>query len=178
MNPDEKILEAKDMRNIIHERGLYSEERANEASIEFIRLEVQIATLLLGLTGVFWNLYSSNLKGVAIASTAAIILIKIAFSFILFFLVGSLSVGLIQLKRVEKFWDGVSLTRTVRFNKWHDVIAKKTTFEEAHAYHEGTKIEGGAMIQTPKWPWILQSVFLGISITLIFGIAIAFVVVS
>lgn len=174
MNDQDKIEEAKDIRFIIHEKEQYSEERSNEAALEFSRLEVQVAVVLLGLTGVFWNTYSNDLK----YNIDSINLIKFCFAFVLFLLVCSLALGLLHLKVTEKFWDHISLTRSMRFNKWHEVILKKTTFEEASAYQDGTRIGNSIMVQVPQWTWVLQSVLLGVAIIIILTMAIVFIVVS
>ncbi len=171
--PDEKE-EAINIRYIIHEKEQYSEARASEASLEFSRLEVQLAIVLLGLTGVFWNMYSSNLITVIDSEN----LVKFFFALVLFLLVCSLSLGLLHLKVTEKFWDQVSLVRTMRFQKWGEVISKKISYGEAAAYQEGTKIGNGVMIEVPKWAWILQSTLLGISIIIILVMAIMFIVLN
>ncbi len=169
MNEKEEIEEAKNIRYIIHEKELYSEERANEASIEFSRLEIQIAVLLLGVIGAFVKLYLDSMGSNSI---------KVAIISALLLLVGSLVLGLLHLKRSEKFWDDVSLTRELRYSNWQKVIRGDTSYKEAIAFHEGTKVGGGPMISVPTWIWILQSVLLGIAVFIILVLAVKFIVAT
>ncbi|MDO8660042.1 MAG: hypothetical protein Q7K54_05620, partial [Candidatus Parcubacteria bacterium] len=160
---DKIIQEARDIRLIIHEQEIFSEERSNEAALEFTRLEVQIAVILFGLVGV----YLGSLKGTTP-------LVKTAFAVTIFSLIGSLALGLLHLKIIEGFWDGISSKRELRKKEWSKVINKgtSTSFENALLFQEGTKMGGSHMVAVPKWTWILQSVLLGISIITISIISI------
>src|SRR5271168_373763 len=116
MEEKDKIEEAINKRMITHERCLYSEEKSNDVAVEFIRLVVQIAVVMFAIVGVFWNVFDNDLTNKSFGnSVATIILIKTAFALILFFLIGSLALGLLHLKRDEKFWDEVSNQRDLRF---------------------------------------------------------------
>src|SRR3989344_1090360 len=158
MEDKEKIHEAQNTRTITCEGIMYSQGRSNEASIEFIKLQVQLATLLLGLTGIFWNVYTNSLEDISPTN-----LLKIAFIIVLFLLIGSITMGLLYLKIVERHWDELTSNKALRFSKWEQVIRKRITFEEAVSFHEGTNLGSGHMIYTPNWPWIIQSILLGLS---------------
>ncbi len=188
MTPEEKLEkvetmmldEAKEVRALIHENTQYPQERANEASIEFIKLEVQLATLLLGLTGVFWNVYASKSLPSGLGNFE-----KISFTIVFFFLIGSLALGLLYLKIVERYWDRVTHTKAIQFNKWQEVIREKISFAdakikfgEAIAYQSGTKLDKGLMVYTPDWPWILQTILLAVSLAIIFCLAVKLIVIS
>lgn len=174
MDENEKIEEAKTMREMLQNSLQYPQERANEASIEFIKLEVQLATLLLGLIAVFWNIYSNHVT----TGTHLENYVKISFAIVLFLLIGSITLGLLYLKIVEKHWDGITSTRVIRFEKWQEVTRKETSYEKALSFHDGNRAGQGLMIFTPEWPWVFQTIFLGVSLAIIFFLAIKLIVVS
>lgn len=163
----EKVEEARHLRYILHEKEQYSEERSAEAAIEFSRLEVQVTIVLLGIMGVLGN--SINLHEFSE-------LRKFCLAFVLFLLVLSLTLGLLHLKVTEQFWDQISLTRAMRFNKWNEVVLRKASFQEALAYQEGTKIGNGTMVRVPEWTWKLQTICLGVAIVILLTIAISCIV--
>lgn len=165
---DEQVKEARDIRCILHERELFAEECSTESALEFTKLEVQIAIVILGIIGV----YLDNFKALLGASS----FLKGVFFVTIFSLIGSLAIGLLHLKILEKFWEKMAARRELRFQEWYLFIINKTTFEEAMAYQEGTKMGAGQMVDVPKWTWILQSVFLGIGIVTISALSIYFII--
>ncbi len=174
-DPDQ-VKNAVAIRAIMHEKAMFSEEQSAEISNEFTRLEVQIATLLLAITGVLWGALDQDPP--FLPGSDSLLLLKTCFALTLFFLIGSLTLGLLHLKRTEKFWDEISNRRNIRFERWDAVVKGKDSFAEAVAFQEGTKQGGGVMAYTPRWTWILQSVFLGIAIGLLFILAMVLIVVS
>jgi hypothetical protein len=171
---DDKLEEAKTTRKILQGTIQYPQERANEASIEFIKLEVQLATLLLGLIAVLWNVYTSPLP----LGSHLQAYIKISFAVVLFLLIGSIMLGLLYLKIVEKHWDRITATTASQYRKWREVIRKETSYEKALAFQEGTNANSGPMIYTPEWPWILQTVLLSTSLAIIFFLAVKLITTS
>lgn len=165
MSGKEKIESSRDMRETLQRNILFAEDRAAQASDEFTRLEVQIATILFAFLSIFWNSFSKSLTSF---SDGQILSLKVFFAVILLCLITSLIMGLIHLKRSEKFWDGMILQRIRRYDEWTKAARKQVTFEEADAFHEGAVMgKGGHMITAPQWTWILQSVFLGFAVLLI-----------
>lgn len=174
MTPEEKIEEAKTIRCMTYQGSQYPQERANEASIEFIKLEVQLATLLLGLTSIFWNSYSGLLPD----GEHLGIFTKISFALVLFFLIGSIMLGLLYLKIVERYWDRITNNRARRFEKWQKVVRKEANFEEAVSFQEGANTSDGLMTYTPEWPWIIQTILLLVSLGIIFCLAVKLIIVN
>ena len=179
MTPEEEkeknranIEEAKAMRLIMQEGAIYSQGRANESSVEFIRLQVQLASLLLALTGIFWNVYYPE------GDPSLGNYTKIAFALVLFLLIGSITLGLLYLKIVERHWDSITRNNALRFNKWQKVIRGEATYEQGIAFHEGACEEKGLMIYTPDWPWVIQTILLGVSLAIIFCLAVKLIIVS
>lgn len=159
---------ARDMRAITDTAKCQSEDKAFSTSTEFVRLEVQIATLLFALVGVFLDTLSHqanlNFLGAKIALAVAVISLII-----------SLIMGLLHLKREERFLDSITHQRVMRTNKWKEAVEGTISFETAKAFHEGTTMGRGPVISSPQWPWILQTIFLGIGITFLFSLLLAFI---
>lgn len=99
---------------------------------------------------------------------------KISFSFALLSLIGSLALGLLHLKSTEKFWDAVLHQRIIRLKQWNRATKNEVSFEQADAYQQGTTLERGSILYSPSWTWIMQTIFLGISILLLYALAIVF----
>lgn len=157
LTPEEKMQEARDSRDIFRDGRQFAEQRSEEVADEFIRLEVQISALIFTVTGF---IVSSFVKGGSLDG----FWMKLAICVALISLVLSLVMGMLQLKRVEWFWDFFLRQRDLRFREWRKVARKETTFEEAMAFERGTALERGNIILTPRWGWILQTVFLGIGV--------------
>jgi len=171
ITPQEIRENTRDIRDIMHSNQLSAEQRTSLLADEFTRLEVQIATVLFAFSGIFWSSFSDNLGDF---SLTAIFVMKISFSFALLSLIGSLTLGLLHLKSAEKFWDTVLHQRIIRLKQWNKVARKEVSFEQADAYHQGTAMEQGSILYSPSWTWIMQSIFLGISILLLYALAMVF----
>lgn len=147
--------------------------RGGELSDEFTRLEVQIATILTA----FATLFLSNFANITKEKTFSDIILfglKLMFSSSLFFLILSLIMGLLHIKRKEQFWDDAMHMKSVRHKKWLSTIKKENAFEQAMSYHEGTAMERGVVIHSPKWTWILQTICLGIAVIQLFALFLIF----
>lgn len=160
MSSEAKIQEARDSREIFRAGRQFAEQRSEEVADEFIRLEVQISALLFTLTGF---IVSSFVKGGSLDGFWMKLFVCIS----LFSLVLSLIMGMLQLKRVEWFWDFFLRQRDIRFREWRKVAKGQTSFAEAEAFERGTALERGNIITSPRWGWILQTVFLGIGIAIL-----------
>ena len=170
MTDDEKIQNARDIRDIIQQNLLWAEQRSSGIADEFIRLEVQIATIIFAFASLFATAFNGeNLEGV---SPQGIFMMKLAFSFSIFSLIASLGFGLLHLKTNERFWDRMLNQRIIRFRKWNSVPRREATFEEASAYHEGTTLEKGLTVSVPDWTWVLQTICLGLAITILFVLVV------
>jgi hypothetical protein len=165
MTEAEKADCAKSSRDISLSYQQAAESRTGELADEFTRLEVQIATVLFIFIGFFFNFFVENGKHLPLSIYFGL---KLMFAICVFFLVASLTLGLLHLKNKEKFWDRMSHQRILRLLKWIDAVKKKVTFEEALAYHEGTSLQKGPSISSPSWSWMLQTICLGISIIMLF----------
>lgn len=143
-----------------------AETHSTGVATEFIRLEVQIATILFVLTGIFANSFHS--KG-----SLDIFWVKIVFLIGVFSLIVSLLMGLLYLKSAEKFWDSILHKKHVREKAWMGVLRNKFSFEEAEAYRQGSTLENGHTETLPRWTWMLQSIFLGIGIVILYVLFVA-----
>ena len=166
----EKSEHAKSRRDVAHQGLEFCIRRVAELADEFTRLEVQIATILFAFGGIFLNYFNLPSKNF---SPNEIFLMKIEFVFIIIFLIGSLSLGLLHLKRKEQFWVESLKQRSARYRKWDSVVAGKNSYEEGMSYQEGTSVEKN-IISTPAWSWILQTICLGFAILLIFILFVVF----
>lgn len=167
MNDNEKIECAKDYRDITLKNLLFAERRSSELDDKFTELEVQIATLLLGFSGLFLKYFSVNIHEL-FDSLVLIFFIKIIYALNVFLLILSLVIGIIHITRKEKFWEEQMVVRQLRTIGWNKCIRKEKSFEEAFSYDNGTVLDKGGIIYSPKWTWILQTVFLATAIMLIF----------
>ena len=148
-----------------------AERRGSELADEFTRLEVQIATILFAFSGFFFNFFDGGEKPF---SSIVLFLLKFMFASSLFFLISSLAVGLLHLKSKEKFWGDMSKQRITRLQKWLEAVERKTSFEEASAFHEGTGLQKGLSISSPIWSWVIQTICLGLAIILLFTLFLIF----
>jgi len=171
MDEHEKMECAKSHRDITFSGQQSAERRGSELADEFNRLEVQIATILFAFAGFFFSFFTEKAKSF---SFVVLFLLKFIFASSLFFLILSLTMGLLNIKRKEKFWDEVSNQRLVRYKKWMDAVKKQATFEEAEAFHSGTSLGKGIMISSPIWTWVLQTIFLALAIILLFALLLIF----
>lgn len=141
----------------------WAEQRSITVGDEFIRLEVQIATIIFAFSGLSLDKFNSEIQ--SLFSNPTILFLKIVFALSLIFLLVSLACGLLHLKNRERFCDTVLNQRVLRLNKWREALeAEETSFKEALAYDSGTRLGEGPTVSEPKWTWILQSVCLGIGV--------------
>lgn len=159
---------ARDMREIVEMGKSQSETMAHGVSNEFVRLEVQIATLLFAIVGLFLKAFtqrgSLNFLGAKIALSVAVST-----------LIVSLIMGLLHLKREERFLDSLTSQRGRRASKWKDAVEGRVSFDQAKAFHEGSTLGNGPVITSPQWVWILQTIFLGIGVAFLFTLFLMFV---
>lgn len=148
-----------------------AERRCSELADEFTRLEVQIATVLFAFVGFFFSSFDTNIETF---SRLVLFILRLMFASSLFFLILSLIMGLLHLKNKEKFWENMANQRTIRFEKWRDAVEKKITFDEALAFHNGAGLQKGHYVLSPSWSWILQTIFLGISVVMLSTLFLVF----
>lgn len=168
----DEMQNARDLLGATERDAGWAEQRSMAVSDEFIRLEVQIATVLFAFSSLFISKLTNEELGNL--SEPAMFITKLAFAASLFFLIASFSCGLLHLKNREKFCDKMLTQRERRYKKWLEVTQGKTTFEEAKAFHEGTSLGNGLVIVEPNWTWILQTICLGIGVAGLFILAIVF----
>lgn len=155
-----------------HQEKAFSEVRSSQLSDAFTKLEVQIATVLFAFVGLFVKFVDTGYAGY---QDYAVLLIKLMFAAIVFSLVASLTFGLIQLKRKEQFWNEMMRQKLARFEGWRDVLSGDLSLEAAKALHKGSKLDKGAIRSTPSWPWIMQTIMLGIAVTFMLVLFVIFV---
>ncbi len=160
----EKLEYAKNWREVSFQKGIISEKRVYELADEFTKLEVQIAAILFAFTSFFADKFNSIFPNF---SYSAILILKILFLTAIMMLILSLALGLLHLKRKEKFWSDFFEIRDSRHRKWDESVRKEITVEEARAFHIGAAYGRGNIISSPTWTWVLQTVALGIAVILI-----------
>ena len=175
MDPQQKREGALIYKSITHDNLSEVMLRISSLADDFTRLEVQIATILFAFFGLFIGLFDETTLNLSIGN---IFLMKLAFALVLFFLIASLVIGLIHIKRKEQFWCELYGQRAVRMNKWMQVLKKEASFEEGMSFHEGTMADGGLIASTPGWTWILQTIFLAIAVGIMFILALIVIFAS
>lgn len=163
MSDTEKMENASQFRDTMFQGVQVAEGRTESVADDFVKLEVTIATLMLGFSSFFLTFFSPSAIDVP---TLGLILMKVSFSIGMILLFASLSCGLMYLKTAQSFWNDVLNQRFIRFKMWNKVPKREATFEQALAYHDGTTLEKGNITEVPKWTWILQTVFLGIALAI------------
>ena len=185
IDPREILEYEQSKRDSTQENLLVSERRIGELSDEFTRLEVQIATILFAFMGFFTSSFGAITNPTpSVAGTVATIVVplfspmgtsfvKITIAFVFFFLMLSLSFGLVHIKRKEFWWCGMMERRVSRHLKWEAATTKDVTIEQAIEYHAGTT-DGTHISSSPKWTWVLQTISLGIAVLGIFTLLMVF----
>lgn len=166
LTPEQKFEIAKEYRAVAHEGLVHSSKRGSELSDEYTRLEVQIATVLFAFAGVFFGDFVTD--SLSMFPPAGVVLVKLIFSMGLGFLLASLVSGLLHMKRKEKFWDEMMYNKVAVFKRWNMEGRGEVTFEEARAFQLGVAQGEERVISSPIWTWVLQTIFLGIGIGLLF----------
>lgn len=168
LSDHEMIARSKEAAQFAYEGASSAEVRSAEVSTEFIRLEVNIATLLFIFVGLF--------VGAFVTPDSALndFWVKVAFSGGILALLISLLMGLLHLRLMEGYWDDLLNQRYLRYLQWEKAASKEVSFQEAKAFHEGTAIGKGKIVWAPSWAWIMQSIFLGIGILTLFILFVAF----
>jgi hypothetical protein len=169
LTAEEKMARAVEFTATSYAGAESTESRSSDVALEFIRLEVQIATLLFVFMGFFVNSFVSK------DAPLNVFWIKVFLSGSVLSLLLSLLMGLLHLKLEENFWDMMLNQRLLRFLEWTKVTKRETSFEEAEAFHKGTALDRGNMVLVPTWTWVLQSIFLGIGITTLFILFLAYI---
>jgi hypothetical protein len=145
-----------------------AEGRTAELADKFTELEVQIATILFAFATLFFGFFQGDKANQIHHSHLILFFLKFIFIISLLLLVLSLAMGLLYLKGKESFWREMFLRRLIRSENWGQVLLGEVPFNEGLAFHEGTALKKGVMIAAPKWPWILQTICLGLAIILLF----------
>jgi len=153
----------------------FAEKRASELADEFTRLEVQIATILLAFIGLFVQPFLAGLTGF---SGVLVVLMKFSFVLAVFAIVFSLVMGLLHLKRKERFWDAMHARRVASRAKWAELIKGLTSLEEVRAYVSGIRGADADVVKSPMWTWVLQTTLLGIAIVLLLVLFLIFIVIK
>ncbi len=172
LSKNKKLQNARDIQSVTHAKLLWAEQRSCSVADDFIKLEVQIATIIFAFASLFISKFSAEV--LVNFSPLTITVMKLAFSLSILSLILSLAFGLLHLKAHEAFWDRVLHQRIIRYNKWSQVTQDKSSFEEAIAYQTGTSLENGVSISAPSWTWILQTICLGIGVIVLSILTIVF----
>ena len=72
------------------------------------------------------------------------------------------------------FWDGILRQRNKRFEGWDLVMKRQLSFEEGVAFQSGTTRSSDGIVTSPRWPWVLQTIFLGVAIFIQLALALVF----
>lgn len=167
MTPQQKLEYARMALEISREGTITSSRRGSELSDEFNRLEVQMATIIFTFASLVVRFFEEGTQ--QFADPILITIANLAYVCSIFFLLISLVLGLLHIKRKEVFWDNVMTSRVARVEKWDEVIRGEAAFEEGRAFQQGTNLGGRAVVlRSPSWTWILQTIFLGLGVFILF----------
>lgn len=156
-----------------HQEKAFSEVRSSSLADDFTKLEVQIAAILFAFVGIFAKFVDTKYAGYP---DYGVFSIKLMFAVIIFSLTASLILGLIELKMKESFWNELMKQKLARYEAWMRVLRdEKFELKEAEAVILGTKHGTGLVRSTKKWPWILQTITLGIGAALILILFLIFI---
>ena len=175
MDEKEQLECAKSYRGMLFAEKNIALGRCAELADEFTRLEVQIAAILVAFAGSFLKFFE---VGANLLSHPVLLIVKFIYILSIFLLILSLTMGLIHIKRKEKFWDDDMNAKFITMKKWNDCTKKKVSFDEAISYQTGTSLEKGNIIHSPLWTWVLQTVCLGIALGLFFVLFVVFIFVK
>jgi len=164
LNLDQTRSLTKEYRDLSFEGLSFAARRTGELSDEFARLQTQIAGMLFLFSGLFLG-YLGNIPFLSM---------RIAFAFAIFSLIASLFMGLLHMKRKERFWNETAKGRGIRLSKWQETSDSEGSFEETLAFHKGASEAIATIKAGHPWTWILQTTFLGISIVILFVLAVFF----
>ncbi len=168
MNGEEsKRTRAIDYATSAYQQMVFACRRGCELSDEFNRLEVQIAALLFTFGGAFLAFFGQGL-----GPETGVFGMKLTVAVALSSLVISLIVGLLHIKRKEKFWDDVMAANNARWTNWGKLLNKpEVDFDVGVAFHSGVSQGKEGVSASPTWTWVVQTVFLGIGVGLLMILA-------
>lgn len=151
-------------RRIMFDNMIFAESRISALGDSFTALEVQIATVLLAFLGLFIDQFNLHVKdlSVGIVTFDKTIYIASVVSLVL-----SLTVGLIHIKRVEKFWETHHSRRVEKLGTWREILDKQKSEESGRAFMKGINAGEGNVSYSPIWSWIIQTVFMGTGVLLL-----------
>lgn len=131
------------------EQFLHGQTRQNQSSDSFCALLVQIAGMILVLSGIPLSVLKDDL------SVLSIILYIIGVISLLI----SLGFGLWNVHQKEKFWLGVTDIQLSVYKKYRQVRRGKLEEKEVKQFIEGITNNKNS-VSSPKWPWKAQVVLL------------------
>lgn len=174
LTPQQQLEFAQSWRQISLEHEQFATQRIGDMEDQFVGLQVQIAAILVAFSQVFIGNFSQQTFHSIITRG----ILKTAFAIGVFFLIASLGFGLVQLRRRGMFWNKYMRRYLSQFNNWNAASRKDIDYDKARAFHKGT-VDGEPDIdQTPKWPWVLQSICLAVAITVLFVVFVTFIINS
>lgn len=165
MTDRQKYACCQNYRDVNQDKIFMAERRTCELADAFTTLEVQIAVVLFGLVGIFSSFAKVDGASVLLSGGMGM---KISYIAVFVLLIISLAFGLIHIKRRESFWESHMSMRISRHNKWDEAIKRRTTYEEAMAFHHGTANNRMDVIsKSPDWTWILQTICLSLAVIIL-----------
>jgi len=130
-------------------------EKIDKCASEFGSLQIQIASIMLGFSGLGFLLGGD----VVFSQINKVIFLSGFFS-----LIFSLFLGLVSIDLKQKFWHRICDRDSLREFVWslccHDELSRKTTEEII------SEISKNFSTKSPDWAWILQTIFLLVGICL------------
>lgn len=147
----EKIQLARESREFFWKKREYANDRENKINDALRSLEMQIATIIFALSGIF-------LQGVLEEKTSTVALVLISGG--LSALALSIGFGLINEFLKRRFWKDETEIFHKSFEAFNTVLRKENTFEEALAFQKGLLGGETRRASSPDIPLILQTVLL------------------
>ncbi len=163
----DEVQYARDWRAICQEANLFAQRRCAELADEYTKLLVQIAGILLAFTGISADDFPTEGPG--------LFELQVVYATAISMFVLSLIMGLLHIKRKEKWWDGFVTQRSRRVEGWDQAVNGEKTLKEAQTHMDGTGPGKGQISYSPLWTWIMQTIFLAIGGSLLFILFLVFI---
>ena len=147
--------------NCFFSSSQYAETRVNTYNSKFIDLEIQIASIVVGILGATAFLGQNPSKSMlwVIISSAGFLIISLLF-------------GLYSIFILKKFWRNILQDQRMKFDIWNNYLLKGGNYEQTFIDTAQISKSSSNIVDSPNWPHILQTValFIGLLTSTVVGI--------
>lgn len=161
LTDEEKIQLARESREFFWKKREYANDRENKINDALRSLEMQIATIIFALSGIFP-------QGVLGEKTPIVMLVLLSGGLLALAL--SIGFGLINEFLKRRFWKDETKIFNKSFEAFNTVLQKESTLEEALAFQKGLVGGDTRRASSPDVPLILQTVLLVVGGLAVLGV--------